>query len=316
MDLGQLRYFSKIVEHKSFTRAAEDCSVSQPALSQQIGKLERELGLPLFERQGRTIRMTPAGKLLQTHATKILQLVDDAKRQLTDDGETGNILLSAIPTVAPHLLPAILSNVGEQFPKAKLIVSEMATEELLKRCTSGEIDLGFVATSAKSKYLTVEPLFEEELLLAIPSTHALCQKSSITIEDIRDEPFILLSDAHCLLESIENFCNNNNFQPVAGTRIEQLITVQNLVAMGQGLSFVPRMATDVDLGGRIVYRQLTGAAPTRMVSICWNPYRYESQLLGNFMKAIREFCDGFRTTSATSTNSQTGQLQPRKKVIK
>ena len=88
MDLGQLRYFSKIVEHRSFTRAAKDCSVSQPALSQQIAKLEKELGQPLFERQGRSIRLTPAGQVLQTHAEKILRLVDDAKRQITDDGQT------------------------------------------------------------------------------------------------------------------------------------------------------------------------------------------------------------------------------------
>ena len=79
MDLGQLRYFSKIVEHRSFTRAAQDCSVSQPALSQQIAKLEKELGQPLFERQGRSIRLTPAGQVLQTRSEKILQLVDDAK---------------------------------------------------------------------------------------------------------------------------------------------------------------------------------------------------------------------------------------------
>ena len=85
MDLGQLRYFVKIVEHRSFTRAARDCSVSQPALSQQIGKLEKELGQPLFERQGRSIRLTPAGQLLQTRAEKILGLVEDAKRHITDD---------------------------------------------------------------------------------------------------------------------------------------------------------------------------------------------------------------------------------------
>ena len=148
MDVGQLRYFSKIVEHRSFTKAAADCLVSQPALSQQIGKLERELGQPLFERQGRTIRLTPAGQLLHTQSETILNLIDDTKRRITDDGETGQICVGAIPTVAPYLLPVVLRKVGDQFPKATMVVSEDASDVLLKRISNGEVDLGFVAMPA------------------------------------------------------------------------------------------------------------------------------------------------------------------------
>jgi LysR family hydrogen peroxide-inducible transcriptional activator len=314
MDLGQLRYFSKIVEHRSFTRAAEDCFVSQPALSQQIGKLERELGQPLFERQGRTIRLTPAGQMLQTHAEKILHLVEDAKRQITDDGETGKILLSAIPTVAPYLLPEILTKAGQQFPKASIVVSEDTTDNLLKRCSNGEIDFGFVAVPAKSKYLTVEPLFEEELLLALPVDHPLCLKEQISIDDVRDEQFVLLGKTHCLLETVESFCNNNNFQPVAGTRIEQLVTIQNLVAMGHGLSFIPKMATEFDMGGRIVYRQMAENTPKRTIAVCWNPYRYQSQLLGNFVKAVREICGTIDPASLSDEDSKSQVSAPLKPV--
>ena len=289
MDLGQLRYFSKIVEHRSFTRAAQDCSVSQPALSQQIAKLEKELGQPLFERQGRSIRLTPAGQLLQTQAEKILQLVDDAKRQITDDGETGRICISAIPTIAPYLLPQILKSVGGQFTQANFVISEDTTESLLKRCSNGDVDVGLVALPASAKYLTIEPLFEEELLLAIPADHPLCQRSRISAKDIIDEPFVLLGDTHCLVETIETFCNQKNFQPITTSRIEQLTTVQHLVALGHGLSFVPRIATSDDLGGKIVYRSISGDKPTRKVAVCWNPYRYQSQLLSNFLKGLIEF---------------------------
>lgn len=290
MDLGQLRYFSKIVEHRSFTRAAQDCSVSQPALSQQIAKLEKELRQPLFERQGRSIRLTPAGQLLQTHAEKILQLVDDAKRQITDDGLTGRICLSAIPTIAPYLIPNILSSVGEQFPQASFVVSEDTTETLLKCCSNGDVDVGIVALPAAAKYLTMEPLFEEELLLALPRNHRLLEKQRITTKDIANEPFVLLGDAHCLVDSIESFCNSKNFQPVTVSRIEQLTTVQHLVALGHGLSFVPKIATGSDLRGKVVYRSLSGDKPTRKIAMCWNPYRYQSQLLSHFIKALMEFC--------------------------
>ena len=289
MDLGQLRYFTKIVEHRSFTRAAQDCSVSQPALSQQIAKLEKELGQPLFERQGRSIRLTPAGQVLQTQAEEILKLVDDAKRQITDDGETGRICISAIPTIAPYFLPELLAAVGDQFPRANFVISEDTTETLLKRCSNGDVDVGILALPASAKYLSFEPFLEEELLLALPVGHRLCSRAKISSKDIADEQFVLLGDTHCLVDSIETFCNQKNIQPITTSRIEQLVTIQNLVSMGHGVSFVPKMAAFDDLGGKVVYRSLSGDKPTRKIAVCYNPFRYQSQLLSNFLKALNEF---------------------------
>lgn len=300
MDVGQLRYFSKIVEHRSFTKAAADCLVSQPALSQQIGKLERELGQPLFERQGRTIRLTPAGQLLHTQAQQILNLIDDAKRRITDDGETGQVCIGAIPTVAPYLLPVVLRKVGEQFPKAAMVVSEDAGDVLIKRVSGGEVDLGFISMPAKAKYLTAEPIFEEPLLLAVPAEHALASKPEVTVDDIQDQPFVFLGDTHSLCDSIDRFCNKKSFQPIGTTRIQQLLTVQNLVAMGYGMSFVPQMATSGQVDPRIVYRKLSGESPTRTIAVCWNPYRYQGQLLKNFIESVREFCGGFDFGSTAS----------------
>lgn len=291
MDLGQLRYFSKIVEHRSFTRAAADCSVSQPALSQQISKLERELGQPLFERQGRSIRMTPAGQLLHVQAEKILRLAEDAKKQITDDGQTGQIRISAIPTIAPYLLPRVIEGIKHLFPSATLIISEDRTDDLLKRCANGDADIGVLAMPASGKYLTIEPIFKEELMLAMSADHPLCRKTAIGVEDIESLPFILLRDTHCLSDSVASFCNENEVQPVSTSRIDQLTTVQHLVALDHGISFVPKMASSIDLNGRIVYRSMTRVQPTREVAICWNPYRYQSQLLGRFIREFRTFCD-------------------------
>ena len=288
MDLGQLRYFTKIVEHKSFTRAAKECSVSQPALSQQIAKLEKELGQPLFERQGRTIQVTTAGNLLKTHADKILQLVDDAKRQITDDGQTGRISMSAIPTIGPYLLPRLLDSIATQFEAANFVVGENVTAELLKDCSNGEINAGIVALPAEAKYLSVEPLYREELYLALPKNHKLCSAAEVAVDDLVEEPFIFLNEAHCLVENIETFCNQNRFQPVVTTRIHQLVTVQNLVALGHGISFVPKMACDDVTNSKLVYRSLTGPRPFRTIALCSNPYRYQSQLLLNVLKSIRE----------------------------
>lgn len=291
MDLGQLRYFVKIVEHRSFTKAARDCSVSQPALSQQIAKLERELGQPLFERQGRSIRLTPAGQVLQTRAETILGLVEDAKRHITDDGESGRICISAIPTIGPYLLPKILKTVGGQFEKANFVVTESVTDQLLKECSNGDTDIGILALPAAGKYLTIEPLFYEELLLAVASDHPLATKPEIEIADLEHEPFVLLNEAHCLVDAIEEFCNRQKFQPIATSGIQQLATVQHLVALGMGVSFVPKLACHENLGGKITYRSMNGDKPTRTIAVCWNPFRYQSQLLMNFIKGVRELGD-------------------------
>ena len=303
MDVGQLRYFTKIVEHRSFTKAAKHCLVSQPALSQQIGKLERELGQPLFERQGRTIRLTPAGQLLHRKAEKILLLIEDAKRQVADDGETGQISMSAVASLASYMLPVILGKVGQQFPQIDWNISEDSSEALIKKVSDGDLDLGFLTTPVSSRYLHVEPLFEEVLYVALPAQHRLAAQSTLQIDDLCEEPFVMPSDEDGLASTIEEFCNANNFQPQVSANVQQLLTVQSLVAMEHGLSFVPAMATGLSMDGRIAYRKLTGDQPKRSVAICWNPYRYQCQLQKNFIASVREFCEGFDFASGTEPST-------------
>ena len=261
--------------------------MSQPALSQQIAKLEKELGQPLFERQGRSIELTAAGLVLQQKAETILQLVEDAKREITDDGMTGRISLSGIPTIAPYLIPSLLKEVGEQFPHASFVVNEDSTESLLKRCAAGDIDIGLIALPADAKYLTIEPLFDEELVLAMPADHPLATRPRITREDIQREP-MMMGESQCRFEETDQFCPSKNIQFVSACRIDQLATVQQLVAHGHGLALIPRMAIRDSEGDRLQYRSIAGDPPMRTIALCHNPYRYQSQLLVNFLKGIRE----------------------------
>ena len=102
---------------------------------------------------------------------------------------------------------------------------------------------------------------------------------------------MLLDEAHCLQENVQSFCNHQRFQPVATSQIQQLITVQNLVALGHRVSLIPQMACRGPENQGVVYRSLSGEVPKRTVAVCWNPYRYQSQLVGNFLKAMRELGD-------------------------
>ncbi len=288
MELSQLRYFLKIAALGTFTRAAEELNVTQPALSRSIAKLEEEIGRPVFERQTRSVVLTDAGRLLQTRAEQVLALVDDTLAEMTDDGRTGRIRVGAIPTIAPYFLPTILRAFRDRHPQATVIVYEETTDKLLHRCLQGEVDIALVAAPIPKQYLQVEPLFSEELLLVLPQDHALAEKKQITAADVQACPFVLLDETHCLSDAVVSYCRQRSFQPVSVERASQLTTVAELVALGHGVSLIPQMARDLDHDERRVYRALAGAKPMRQIVLAWNPYRFQSKVLEHFKTTVRK----------------------------
>ncbi|WP_165066939.1 LysR family transcriptional regulator [Paludisphaera rhizosphaerae] len=287
MEFQQLRMFLKAAELGSFTGAAREFGVSQPAISQQIGRLEQSLGRQLFERQGRQVALTEAGELLRRRALQIVSLVDDTARLLCDDGETGKIVVSAIPTIAPYLMPGLLEAFHEEYPRARVEVNEEVTEVILRRCALGEIDVGVLAMPASRGYLKFETLFEEELLLATSADHPLVGRDQVELDDLRDLPFVLLDEAHCLSDDIRGFCRRRLFQPVTTGRVSQLATVQQLVAQGFGISLIPQMAVPAEPTPRLRFRSLDGEKPSRTVTACWNPDRYQSRLMLSFLETLK-----------------------------
>lgn len=287
MELDQLRYFLRVAERQSFTRAAAELGISQPALSRSIQKLEEELGQPVLERRSRTVLLTDAGALLQARAQQVLTLLDDTKAELQDDGQRGRVRVGAIPTIAPYFLPRILREFSREFPQATLLVREHTTETLLKCCAQGELDLAILALPISAKYLEVEVLFEEELLLVLAPAHPLVQREKVRLSDLEPYPFVLLEEAHCLSDNILSFCRQRSFQPVVVERTSQLAMVQELVSLAHGVSLIPAMARQLDSSQRRVYRSFTGRKPTRTIAVVWNPYRFQSRLLKAFRQRLR-----------------------------
>ncbi|ADB17410.1 transcriptional regulator, LysR family [Pirellula staleyi DSM 6068] len=287
MELDQLRYFLKVAQRGNFTRAAEELMISQPALSRSIQKLEEELGQPVFERKTRSVLLTDAGTLLQARSQQVLTILEDTKSEITDDGQCGRVRVGAIPTIAPYFLPEVLQRFSAKFPKANLIVQENTTDVLIKSCRQGEIDLAILVLPVPAKYLEVEELFEEELLLVLPPHHALVEKDKIRVADVEPFPFVLLDEAHCLSDNIVSFCRQRSFQPVVVERTSQLTMVQELVSLAHGISLIPAMARQCDQSQRRVYRSFTGRKPTRTVAVAWNPYRFQSRLLVAFRECLR-----------------------------
>jgi LysR family transcriptional regulator, hydrogen peroxide-inducible genes activator len=287
LELEQLKHFIKVAELENFTRAAEVVDLSQPALSRSIARLEEELGQPLFERQSRKVVLNDVGRQLLHHARNILMMVDDAKAEICDNGQSGKIRVAAIPTVAPYFLPECLQSFHQQQPKAQVIVQEDTTDNLLKKVAAGEVDIAIAALPITERHLEVEPLFEEELLLVTSTDHPLAHKKAIRTSDIEELPFVLLGEAHCLSDNVVNFCRQKSFHPVSVERTSQLSMVQELVTLGHGVSLVPAMACARDTSSSRVYRSLSGPKPTRTIAMITNPYRYHSQLVRRFREHLK-----------------------------
>jgi LysR family transcriptional regulator, hydrogen peroxide-inducible genes activator len=288
VSMQQLRYFARVAELENFTRAAEVCHVSQPSLSQQIGNLEKKLGQPLFERLGRGVRLTEAGRFFKQRVDQILSLLEDARSGVIDSPDRGRLVVAAIPTIAPYYLPSVLHEFARECPLARVEVVEDVTTVTVRKVMEGVVDVAVLALPVQGDSLEVEALFTEELLAVFPAGHPLTAKSRVSLRDLADEVFVLLHEAHCLTGTTLGFCQRRAFSPTVTSQVHQLATIQELVRLGGGVSLVPEMAARLDTSPGRVYRPLSGDRPTRTIAIVWNRLRFQSQLFRRFLCFLRK----------------------------
>ena len=289
LEFQQLSYFIEAAKEKNFTKAAEAIGISQPALSRSIQKLETSVGEPLFERQPRGLKLTETGSFFLVRAKQICDLVDDTFAELDDASSRMQIRLAVIPTIAPYLLPTLLKRFGRRHPEIKIQVQEDTTQNIIQRCKDGDIDVAVVALPIHEKYLEVETLFDDELMLVIPKGHVLEKKKSIHLNHIQEFPFISLDRQHCLSDNIAEFCNRQSVAPVTVERTNQLATIQELVALQHGISIVPAMASQLDKSKSRIYRPFAGEKPMRTIALLQSPYRYEHRFVTLFKEFVRSF---------------------------
>jgi LysR family hydrogen peroxide-inducible transcriptional activator len=292
MEMHQLRYFVAVAQAHSFSRAAEACFVSQPSLSQQIAKLESEVGHRLLDRLGRRVQLTDAGRLLLDSAVAVLATVEDAKRRLKDDGNLAGarLILGAIPTIAPYLLPIVLRQFEKQHPGVEMTFHEDVTRNLIEAVIAGDLHFAIMALPIEDDRLDFEVLWTEPLLLALPRRHRLSRKKVITMNDLQDERFLLLTEMHCLGEQVLSYCRAHECLPHIACRAAQITTMQALIEQGLGISLLPESATRRSAHKGIVYRRLAGAGPSRTVAVIGRKHRYHSVAATHFLEVLRR-CD-------------------------
>ena len=288
MEMQQLRYVVAVARTGNFSRAAEQCHVSQPSLSQQIQKLEDELGERLFDRTKRVAKLTPHGEAFLRRAVRILEEAEAATREASDakDLLRGTMTVGVLPTIAPYLLPAVLTEFTEKYPGLEIIVQEDTTARLLKQLLAYETDLALVSLPIHDERLEVHTLLTEELLLALQPGHPLTRKRTVKVEDLVGERLIVMKEGHCLGDQVLRFCDRRAVRPQISFRSAQLETIQALVRAGLGLSLIPTMAAQSDRTDLPEYRSLQSPKPERRIVAVWPKQRPPGRAAGEFLKMI------------------------------
>ncbi len=288
MEMHQLRYVVAVARTGNFSRAAEQCHVAQPSLSQQIQKLEEELGERLFDRMQREARLTAAGESFLPRALRILEEVDLARRDATEatDLHRGTLTIGVLPTIAPYLLPEVLVAFTGRYPGVEIVVQEDTTARLLQLARTYEVDFALASNPISDERLEVRELFTEDLLLALPAGHALAKRTALRAADLDGQRFIVMKDGHCLGDQVLRFCERQDVTPAISFRSSQLETIQALVASGFGLALVPAMATRAARSPLVEFRPLKAPRPTRQIVAVWPRQRPLGRSASEFLRLV------------------------------
>ncbi|WP_298844227.1 hydrogen peroxide-inducible genes activator [uncultured Roseobacter sp.] len=289
LTLKQLRYFEALARHQHFGRAADACSISQPALSQQIKELEAMFGTPLVERGRREIRLTPIGLGLLEKARQILLTVEelDDLVRAAQGPLSGRLRLGIIPTVAPYFLPTIIADLAGRFPGVDLNLREAVTHSLIGDLQDGRIDLAVVALPISEPALTEFALFEEDFVLVRMSQDAdKPVPSPIALQAMR---LLLLEEGHCFRDQALSFCEFGETRPGALMEGSSLSTLVQMVGAGMGVTLIPEMAVDLETrSADVAIARFPHPRPSRTIGMVWrktNPLADQLMQVGAIIRA-------------------------------
>ncbi len=309
MTLTELKYIVAVAREKHFGRGAEACHVSQPTLSVAIKKLEEELQVKLFERNANEITVTPLGEEIVRQAQSVLEQAESIREiaRRGKDPVSGALRLGVIYTIGPYLLPDLVRQIIEKTPQMPLMLQENFTVKLLEELRTGEIDCAILAEPFPDTNLAIAPLYDEPFMAAVPSSHPLAARASVTAEELKKETMLLLGTGHCfrdhVLEVCPEFARFSSSAEGISKSFEgsSLETIKHMVAAGMGITLVPRLgvpkealaaAPGAKKPGRrkapqtlapeppsfIRYLPFEGHVPTRRVVLAWRRSftRYEA----------------------------------------
>jgi DNA-binding transcriptional LysR family regulator len=290
MELRHLRYFVTVAEELHFRRAAERLNMTQPPLSQQIRQLEDELGVQLFNRVGRSIELSDAGRVFLEEAQQTLAQVEYAVQaaRRAARGEIGRLVVGFVGTAAYRVLPSTLRVFQERFPNVEVVLREMTTLHQAKALRAEQMDVGFLRPPVDGSGLEVETVFREPLVVALTETHPLTVNERVTLEMLASEPFILFPrwSRPTLYDQIMCLCQQVGFSPQVAQKANQVEAILGLVSVGMGVTLLPASIQEWRRSG-VVYKSLANVDLLDEMAVAWRQ-NDASSVLKVFLEVVRE----------------------------
>lgn len=290
MDLRQLRYLVALAEERNFTRAAAREHIAQPALSQQIRRLEEELGLALVQRTTRHTAMTDAGDLLVARARRILAELDAANTELQGlrGIHTGHVTIGAMHTMGPVDLSLAMAIFHQRHPGVELTVREQASEEMAEMLRVDELDLAFLSVTEQieSRGLGLHQLVSEELVVLLPAEHRLGKRRRVRMAELADEQFISFRAGARLRELLVSAGRHAGFEPRVALESNESQRVRRLVARGLGVAILPRSDAEGP-GADVAVATLVEPSLTRDITLAWREERRHGPAAAEFLELAR-----------------------------
>ena len=284
----QLKYFLAVAKHKNFQKAADECAISQPALSMKIKELENDLG-QLIERGSKKFYLTQTGQALIDKAETIIQSFDDLKRLVNKGNKINKLSIGAIPTVAPYLLPRIIKTISKKYNDIVIEPKETVTEKLISYLISGRVDLAILALPSHEPLLNEVPLFEEEFLLIRHTNDA--NKPVPNNKELTNMKLLLLEEGHCLRSQILSFCKINSMPKniMEGTTLTTLV---QMVSSGIGVTLIPEIAVPFETRStKVSVSRFNQQKPKRTIGLVWrksNPLTQQFNEIGSLLKNLNK----------------------------
>jgi LysR family cyn operon transcriptional activator len=290
VELRHLRYFLAVAKNRNFSQAAEDLHVSQPALSQQIRQLEEELGTPLFNRLGRCVTLTTAGKVFDEYAHDALQAIKWGQQQIDElqNLQHGTLRIGVIHTFNTSLIPPIVASFYSSYPAIRISVEEGPTQIIENNLCSGHLDMGVAFHPALTADIEAEPLFEEEFVLVVRKNHPLASKEAVPFKELRDLPLILVNENMATRRMINRFFAEANLKATVHVEASTIEVIMRIIAQSDLASIVPCRTPGLESG---LYHtvHLTDPTPTRQAALLYHKQSYRSAATKAFSQFFRDF---------------------------
>ena len=287
MELAQLEYFRAVARTEHVTQAAEQLGITQPALSRAIARLERDLGVELFEHRGRGVSLSRYGRAFLAHAESALAALDQGRRELGDlaDRDAGVIAFGFAHALGTRIVPDLIAGFRRQHPRARFQLLQNASHIILAELEAGDVDLALVSpVPPTSDRIESVVLDTEELLLAVPRDHRLAKRKSVRLEELRDDTFVCLREGYGLRALTDAFCAQAGFTPRIAFEGEEIATLRGLVSVGLGVAIIP--ATRAPSETSPPELRISAPGCSRAIGLLWAPARYQPELTKRFRSHV------------------------------